>query len=576
MNSTQEDPVAIVSALKVDAERLAMGEPVSACAKSISRNKTLPLIAPLLFPPTPDPDRVLTPEYEQDMKAWSRIQCKRLIQTLSRQWDRQQPKPSPRQRPTTLEHKDFCVLKKRPVSEEVKTPLPMPVKMEKPSRFVKTFEALQKMAPHHPDAWYSIVQNSTLPAQSNTTSFGTQEFLDFSNMAVYNDNRIDLCKCGVGPKNIDALMSALEHNQYFQHFLFGNNVSGLEGAQAIAEYVKSHLGRGQFQTWYLAGNDLNAQAIHILCEAWTMSEALKALWLKRNPIHVEGARSLGQLLATHRSLEILDLDNCGLLDEGVDALCAGLTLNTTLRHLYLGANGIGPAGAEYLGRLLANDGCPLESLFLSTNRIGDEGAVHLAIALRKNQSLQRLILSSNTIESLGITALANAIAHHPTLRTVCFGVYASTEDMGELPNRMGVVGAFAIADMLRGNPRLQVLSVAHNALDAAQMNLIAQAASEHPTLLHLDLIEHKTKYDPEIRKSLYRHLLQNIRQIYGDDMSHQSFLRYHLHRHRNIPQVAHIRSIYRTADFQRQRRRQLEKRWPENKIDLIDKDQESA
>lgn len=572
MNSPQEDPVLIANALKIDAERLAKGEPVSACAKTLCRNQTVRLIAPLLFPPTLDSAREWTTQYEQDLKAWSRIQCKRLIQQLSRQWDRQQPKPAPRQRPTTLESKDFCILKRRPVSEEVKTPLPMPVKMEPPTRFAQTLEALRQMAPYHPEDWASIVRTSLLPVQSGLTAFGTQEFLDFTNMAVYGDGRIDLCKCGVGPKNIGSLMSALEHNQYFQHFLFGNNVAGLDGAKAIAQYVNSHLGQGEFETWYLAGNDLHADAIHLLCDAWTKSSTLKALWLKRNPVHAEGARALGRMIASHPSLEILDLDNCGLLDAGVEVLCEGLATNTTLRHLYLGANGIGPVGAEKLAQILSSETCALESLFLSTNRIGDEGAVHLAIALRKNQSLQRLILSSNTIESLGITALANAIAHHPTLRTACLGVYASTEDMGELPNRMGVVGAFAIADMLRANPRLRVVSVAHNGLKVADMNLIATAASQHPVLLHLDLIEHKTKYDPEIRKNLYQRLLQNIRQIYGDDMSHQSFLRYHLHRHRNIPQIAHIRSIYRTADFQRQKRRQLKKRWPENKIVLVDKE----
>lgn len=561
----------IVNALKEDVKRLEKGEHVSAWAKYIPRNQFIRILAPLMFSSIPDPARPLTPEYEQNLTVWSRIQCKRLIQRLSRQWELQQVLQVARRRPTH-EQKDFCVLKARPVSDQVKTPLPMPVMMEKPCRFLKTFEALQELAPHAPEDWTSMAESSTLPVRSNMTSYGSQEYLDFSNMAVYDDGRIDLCKCGVGPKNIGALMAALENNQFFKHFLFGNNVSGKSGAEAIAEYVKRHPYRGDFETWYLAGNDLNAEAIQIMCEALTSSKALKALWLKRNPVHTDGAQHLAKLLAAHQSLEILDLDNCGLLDDGVKVLCKGLEQNSSLRHLYLGANGIGSGGAAQLSSVLSEDHCSLESLFLSTNRFGNDGAILLAVGVRQNKSLQRLILSSNSIESVGVVILADAISSHPKLRTVCFGMYASTEDMGELPNRMGHEGAVAIAAMLHANPRLQVLSVAHNALEATSMSLIAEAAAVHPSLLHLDLIEYKVTYDPLLRARVQRQVLRNVRRIYGDDMSYQTFLRFYLHSYRNIPQIAHIRSIYRTADFTRQKRRQLVKHWPQGKINLVDKE----
>jgi hypothetical protein len=364
-------------------------------------------------------------------------------------------------------------------------------------------------------------------------------------------------------------MSALHHNQFFRHFLFGNNVSGKAGAEAIAQYVKAH--PGTFETWYLAGNNLDAESIRIMCEAWVSSPALKALWLKRNPIHVEGARALAQLLMTHKPLKILDLDNCGLLDEGVQTLCEGLLHCPSLRHLYLGSNGIGPPGAHGLASVLAQDNCALESLFLSTNRLRDEGADLLAIGLRRNNSLQRLILSSNSIESLGVIALAEAISTHPNLRVVCFGKTASTMDMGELPNRMGHEGAKAIADMLRANPRIQLLSVVHNSLDASDMNLIAEAAASHEALLQLDMAEHEERYNSQLRAQLYQRLTRNVRALHGEDVSYKSFLRLFRNSYRNIPEVAHIHSIYRTADFTRQNRRQLVKRWPRDKIEFEEK-----
>lgn len=55
----------------------------------------------------------------------------------------------------------------------------------------------------------------------------------------------------------------------------------------------------------------------------------------------------GELLASPAgsSIRVLDLDNTGLLDQGVANLMAGLRGNTTLETLYASANGLSPVGA---------------------------------------------------------------------------------------------------------------------------------------------------------------------------------------------------------------------------------------
>lgn len=46
----------------------------------------------------------------------------------------------------------------------------------------------------------------------------------------------------------------------------------------------------------------------------------RALWLKRNALGTGGAAHLGRMLATNRTLELLDVHNTGLFDEGIEAL----------------------------------------------------------------------------------------------------------------------------------------------------------------------------------------------------------------------------------------------------------------
>lgn len=475
---------------------------MNSCAEeTICEDLTLPMIVPLFFPHTP---RKLTMEEQKDQETWF--------------------------------------------------------------RFGKIFAALRKLAPHHADDWSIMVQNSTsLPAQSCFTTCCNQECLDFSSMAVYEGGRLDLCNIEVGDRDIGALMCALEHNQYFRHILLGDNDFGSEGAKAMAQYVRSHLGHGEFETWYLPGNELSAESMHILCDAWTVSSALKALWLSRNPLGVEGVCPVRQLLVNHTSLEVLDLDECALLDRGVEVLCEGLASNKSLRHLYLGVNRIGPAGAANLARLLASDECSLKSLVLDRNRFGDEGAVHLAEGLRSNKSLERLIISSNNIGPLGITAVANSIAQHLQLRTVFMGdhhIRPRYRSEREPSNCIGVAGALAIVDMLRRNPRLQVLSVTHYLLHDDEMICIAEAVAEHPALLDFDLC--LRDWNAELGVKVHARLMRNIRQLYGDDMSYESFLDHHLEGHRNIPQIIHTCSILYAPTLLRQEPQK--KYWRGNRV----------
>ena len=73
-------------------------------------------------------------------------------------------------------------------------------------------------------------------------------------------------------------------------FLIGNDVVGASGASAIAKMLSTN----EMETLYLAGNDMDAKAIKMLCSGMQNNGQVKELWLKRNPIHADGAVYLGE------------------------------------------------------------------------------------------------------------------------------------------------------------------------------------------------------------------------------------------------------------------------------------------
>jgi len=199
------------------------------------------------------------------------------------------------------------------------------------------------------------------------------ESLSFMRGTFFNDGRMDLCKQVVGPPWITDLMDSLVNNQHIKHFLLGNNIVDLAGAKAIADFI-SHPHQSQIETWYLAGNRIDAQGIELISKALQNEQHCKALWLKRNPLKAKGAKHLGQLLAQNQCLEILDLHNTGLLDDGIAYLFDGLKDNRSLDLLYIDANGISSRGAQsiadYFSHLAKLNEPGISSLFCGINRLG--------------------------------------------------------------------------------------------------------------------------------------------------------------------------------------------------------------
>ncbi|ORZ32054.1 hypothetical protein BCR44DRAFT_1515664 [Catenaria anguillulae PL171] len=267
------------------------------------------------------------------------------------------------------------------------------------------------------------------PLSTSTTSSSSTELKSFARGTILDSGkRLDLCKQVVGPQGIGPLLDALVDNEFgctkgIEILMIGNNITGSAGARRIAQAMADP--RSSVTCWYAAAAHLGVA-----------KRKVTALWLKRNPILVQGAKHLADMLRVNTTLEVLDLLNTGIQDDGAIAIVEALRANpdSGLRHLYLDTNHLSAKFARVMGEYLSTGQSRLESLYLSCNRLGDEGAVALAQGLAKDTAMVRLTLSSNGIGAQGARALAKAAASHPALMFLGLGYYRGTLIMGGVGN----------------------------------------------------------------------------------------------------------------------------------------------
>jgi hypothetical protein len=122
-----------------------------------------------------------------------------------------------------------------------------------------------------------------------------------------------------------------------------------------------------------------------------------------------GVESLARILGLNSYIKELDLDECGLGDEGTRVIAEMLRVNSTLQVIDLSYNySIGVKGALAIAEMLKVNST-LQVINLQNNRIGDDGARALAKAMKFNSSLQEINLSDNGIASEKLQLIDQAL-----------------------------------------------------------------------------------------------------------------------------------------------------------------------
>lgn len=163
----------------------------------------------------------------------------------------------------------------------------------------------------------------------------------------------------------------------------------------------------------------------------------------------KGAALMSEILAhTPSSLEILQLQKCGVKDGGLQDMANALTTNQTLQTLSVTDCKITESGASYLADMLKQNGT-LVGLDLSGTKIKDEGVASIAEALKQNTSLKVLVMHECFIGKGGAEELSDMIEHNATLQTL------------ELANNytMGTEGRTALEKAMEGNSTIVQMGI---------------------------------------------------------------------------------------------------------------------
>ena len=139
--------------------------------------------------------------------------------------------------------------------------------------------------------------------------------------------------------------------------------------------------------------------------------------INKNKISETVSEKLKDFLATNKILICLNLSGLGLSEKTLKNMCEGLSLNSTLLHLNISKNSIGPWGGCLLSR--ACQTANLESLNLSNNFLGDQGirdfAVYLESKLRPS-TLKLLDIGYNTFGRMGFGNLSDRLSRNFNLQ----------------------------------------------------------------------------------------------------------------------------------------------------------------
>lgn len=361
----------------------------------------------------------------------------------------------------------------------------------------------------------------------------------FTKGALFADGRVDMCKQVVGPDHIRKHMDAVARSSRVKHFLLGNNIVGGEGARAIGEFISRWDKKCSIETWYLAGNDIDGPGMWSLALPLARDTAARSLWLKRNPLGLDGARAVSHLLTHNRSLQTLDLQNTGLMDEGCAVLFEGLRHHPSLTSLYLDANGLSAASGESIaGYFLATAGGghhQLARLSVGLNRLGDEGTRKIAASLG-DAHLVSLNLNANRIETEGLGAILDWARRSTSLRCLDLGYYKSAADMQELPNNFSDPAASrALSEFIRHDTPLQQLHVNTTLMTASGIAELASSLQNNTHLLQLGCFQHHLVLEKRLVVQIAKQLRKN----------RDAFMLQHFRTQKHGEEIYRIDSMYR-------------------------------
>ena len=191
------------------------------------------------------------------------------------------------------------------------------------------------------------------------------------------------------------------------------------------------------------GIAIKANALH------TNKTPLETLAISSNQIPEEAAESFAATIRSNCLLEVLNLYNNNLHDDGMIKIAHSLANLSSVKYLYVGGNKLSCKAADAIASvILANN--KLGTLYLNENFLG-AGVQVIANALKQIASLESVYLNNNQIPEFVAEDLAGALLINKSLRVVALS-----------DNHLTTKGIKIISQAVSNLSELQMYNISYN------------------------------------------------------------------------------------------------------------------
>ena len=361
-----------------------------------------------------------------------------------------------------------------------------------------------------------ILDIYTAKCKDNEVEYIPSQALKFMEKFKQNSKlkKFDLKELNLGLESAKIIYKILARNTHFIKLEFEKNEFSDLGAIILADALRTN------QTIIhvnLCSNDVGPEGAQALFGCLLENTSIISLdlsskeGLNRNRLGTQGVESLEWILQKNKTLQFLNLASTAIGLTGLECILAGLENNSTLLNLNLGNNELGPQSSSLIANTLYTT--QLLELNLSNNKLTDAGIDKLAAMFRlstKNTILEKIDLSGNSLTSLGVAKLFDALQKNPFLRKL---ILSNNKFSGRGFNNVTYLlwensylthlelrncdieseGGEALANGLSKNEGLQSLMLSNNNLKDEGCKAIAGALVDNKKLKCLDLSKCRLK-----------------------------------------------------------------------------------
>ena len=254
--------------------------------------------------------------------------------------------------------------------------------------------------------------------------------------------------CSLRDETAYDLADMLSHNSTVEELNIDHNLFTSKAAKILAGNLRQNTTLKKLNLSYNDLGDVGVKAItaaltpdtslmgmatrnndndHSDREDGRSCSALQYLSLRFTNCGKQGAFAVAKMLRSNNTLQELDIGSNPLGFKGMTKIANALKSNRTLNHLHLHDTGCSDKGAAAIADMLCNNQT-LKLLLMYNiqdhrlkyiNKVGKDGAVALAGALRVNNSLKELHLRKNNITDEGFKCLAEALLENTALDILC-------------------------------------------------------------------------------------------------------------------------------------------------------------